>query len=624
LPTKPAARRRRLFLAVFAVPVFLFLLHHFHLIDFHELDAVDLRFRLRGQKDAHPDIVLVEIDDASLAAIGQWPWPRSVHAVLLDVLARYEPRLVFFDVLFTESSPDASEDEKLQFAIQKVKNVILPFYYYSEKPFGAFFPILPLRSAAQNIGYVNIHPERDGLTRRMRAFMKTGKETFYHPAVLTMLLQMGEGDPFNRWFQNLPLDGNGNFWINYPGSIRSFKRVSFTEVIDAVGTERDPQMRELFFNRVILVGHTATGTTDLEPTPFSPADPGVAIQASALHTILGGYFLRSINGAIHFLILVLAAMIVVWISQLSSPKWGLLLVLGLMVFYALCNFALFFGVGWILPLFVPMVAMGLTYVLMLFLKYIEIRLQDEMLNRELQTAARIQETFLPQTQPLVPSLDVAFECRFAKQVGGDLYDWIDFGDGRIGICVGDVSGKGVPAALYMARAISEFRKDDKAGEPPGKVCGNLNTLLTRGSAPGMFLTLLYAVVSPRQKEILFASAGHEPMIFYHNALKQCEILKGAQGRPLGLFEEVEYETSEVPFQEGDAFLLISDGVKELRNPRGEEFGLERLKSFFEGEARHRRKSTEIIHNLFQAMQSYQKGMAAHDDRTLVCVRFSES
>ena len=133
---------------IFAVVTLLFFVDYFHLINFHELDAVDLRLVIRGPRPAHSKIVIVEIDDGSIRALGQWPWPRSIHAVLLNALSRYEPRTVFYDVLFTESSIDPTEDEKLGFAAEKTNQSIFPFYYHSAKPLVAFFPIKPVRESA--------------------------------------------------------------------------------------------------------------------------------------------------------------------------------------------------------------------------------------------------------------------------------------------------------------------------------------------------------------------------------------------------------------------------------------------------------------------------------------------
>jgi len=612
---------RRPFLLVLGIPVLLFTLHYFQWIDFREQDAIDLRFRLRGEKSASPEITLIEIDDASIAAVGQWPWPRSVHAVLLEVLSRFNPSSIFFDVLFTESSPDPPEDEKLSFAVKKSANIILPFYYYSEKPFGAFFPIRSLREAARGTGYVNVEPDRDGRLRHARAYLETGKETFYHPAVLWKSFQLESPQARHDWLGRLPLDRRHYFWINYPGPIHSYKRIPFGQVIAAVGTDSEAKLKELFENQIVIIGHTATGTTDLKATPFTATDPGISIQAAIFHTLVTEKFLRSSHEIIHFFILMGLALLIWQVTTLWTPIKGLIFSVCTALAYGILNFLLFLGAGWILPLVVPFVTIGLCYITTLFVKYLEVRFQGELIRRELTTAARIQEAFLPQEVPQMKQLDVAFACKFAKQVGGDLYDWLDLGQGRLSLCIGDVSGKGVPAALYMAKAMSDFRGKDRTDLAPGKVCENLNGALVRGGASGMFLTFFYTVIDAAHNQLLFSNAGHEHMIFYDGKREAAQILKEEQGRPLGLFEESDYPTLERQFQKGDAFLLLSDGVKELRSPKGEEFGVKRLKTHFEKGAREFSSSDAIIRHLFQEMEFFRKDSLPHDDRTLVCVRY---
>ena len=613
MPASSFAVRNRTFVSVLALGAFLFFLHFFRLVDFHELNAVDLRFRWRGEQKAHPDIVLIEIDDGSLTAIGQWPWPRNIHAALLDLISRYKPKSIFFDVLFTDPGPVPKDDEIFAFAVKKAGNVYLPFYYSSEKPFRAFFPISSVREAARGTGYVNTGPDADGHFRRILLSINTPQGVFYHASAA----------PFPEQRKNVPVDSRNYFQINYPGPIRSFKRVSFRKVVASAGTAQEKDMRALFENRVVMIGHTATGSTDLKPTPFSTSEPGIGIQASAVHTLLTGHYLRAAPGALNLLILIFLSLFVAWTTKRNSPVRGLLIAFGAQLTYGIANFILFLVAGWIFLLFVPMVSIALSYALTLFFKFIEIRLQGELLERELSTAARIQGTFLSQSRPQVPGLDAGFQCKFAKQVGGDFYDWQAFDDGgrRLSICIGDVSGKGVPAALYMAKALNDFRREAHPDSPPGKVCGIFNNLLAHSGASGMFLTFFYAIVDPGGKKIFFCNAGHEPMMLYRKRENKVEILKSVQGPPLGLFEDTPYETAEIAFQPGDAFLLLSDGVKELRDPKGHELGMETVRALFETEARSSGEADKIIRTIFQAMQSHQRTAAPHDDRTLVCVTF---
>lgn len=613
MPPSSFIVRNRTFTSVLALAVLLFFLHFLRLVDFHELNALDLRFRWRGEQKAHPDIVLIQIDDGSLSAIGQWPWPRNIHAALLDLISSYNPKSIFFDVLFTEAGVAPKDDAIFAFAVKNAGNVFLPFYYSSEKPFRAVFPLPLFRQAAKGTGYVNTSPDADGHFRRILLSVNTPQGAYYHASAA----------PFPEQRKNVPVDSKNYFQINYPGPIRSFKRVSFREVIASAGTEKEKEIRALFANRVVMIGHTATGSTDLKPTPFSTSEPGMAIQASAVHTLLTGKYLRTAPWAADLLIVIFLSLFVAWTTKKTSPVRGLLMAFGTQLAYGILNFILFLTAGWIFVLFLPMAAIALSYALTLFLKFIEIRLQGELLERELSTAARIQGTFLSQNRPQIPGLDAGFQCKFAKQVGGDFYDWQTFKEDsrRLAICIGDVSGKGVPAALYMAKALNDFRREAHEDSPPGKVCWVFNNLLAHSGASGMFLTFFYAIVDPGSRKILFCNAGHEPMMLYRKSTHKVDILKSVQGPPLGLFEDTPYETAEIAFEPGDAFLLLSDGVKELRDPKGQELGMEKVRELFEAEARSSGDAGKIIGALFGVMQSHQRTAAPHDDRTLVCVTF---
>ena len=623
MAVKPQTDAARPYLIAVGIAVVVFLLHLFHFVNFHELNGVDLRLKIRGTQPGHEKIVIMEIDDPSLAAVGQWPWPRSIHAVLLNILDKYDPRLIFFDILFTEQGPDPEHDNNLAFAMQSMGNVILPFFYYSLDPFGAYFPLDKFKDAAVDVGYVNVDPDRDGVVRRITTHVRNGDKVYYHPSVLAMFFGFQKGVKAQEWFRALPTDRKNRLWVNYPGRMASFKRISFWEVIDAVGGERDQELRGLFENSIILVGHTATGTTDLKATPFTPLEPGVAIQASAIHTLLTGKFLRSSHWGVDLLILILLALGTAWVSQKRPPRQALSISFGVLAAYTLSNILLFYFLGWILPLFVPMAAVAVTYFVILFLKYIEARFHEELIQRELKTAARIQENFLPEAPPQVEGLDIAFACRFIKEVGGDLYDWIEFGNGQLAVCVGDVSGKGVPAALYMAKAMSEFRRDTKAGVTPADVNLSLNDHLARSGTAGMFLTFFYGVIDTLSKKLQFSSAGHDPMIFYRARDKKAFLREDAQGTPLGLFEGSPFETGEVDYEKGDVFVVVTDGIKELRNQKREEFGMDRLKALVEELAPQDITAAETIDAVFKALHEYQKGAAPHDDRTILCVRFKK-
>lgn len=613
---------RQSVLLIPAAVLFIFVLYFFQAIDFHELDALDLRFRVRGERPADPAIVLVAVDDSSLAALGQWPWPRSHYATFLEVLSNCRPRAVFFDVLFTEASPDPSEDEKFRLAIQKARNVILPFYYQSENPFRANFPIPPLLTAAKGTGFVNVAPDSDGRIRRIKAAVRFGEEIFYQPSVLLKLWDFQNPEEGRQWLRGIPVGRDGQFLINFPGNLKSFKHISFKDVIESAGTEKHRELEQMFRDKIVFFGHTATGTTDLRPMPFSTGAPGIIVQASVMHTLLARRLLRKLPEWAHFFLLMLLAWGVNQFSLRLNPFKGFLAMLSLISGFALLNFASFFFAGWVIPLYVPLFTILVSYGVTHFVKYAEIRMQKEMTERELGMAAQIQENFLPQTLPQTPLLDTAFECRFTKQVGGDFYDWTDLGRNHFAFTVADISGKGMPAAIYMVKAFSDFRGINKLEKLPSEVCSELNRIMVSQNIGGMFLTFLYMAADLDKKKISYASAGHEHAVIFRRGQGKAEILKDTgQGMPIGLFDEAVYESRETSFETGDVLALYSDGVKELRSPAGEEFGMERLVRALEEETNKGGTAREILLRIFDRMQRHQAGAPPHDDRTLVLIRF---
>ncbi len=614
------SRRLRLFLLFPALAVLFFGLSFFRLVDFHEEDTLDFRFRLRGVQAAHPAITIVVVDDDSLKAFGQWPWPRSIHAAFLGVLLRYKPQMVFFDMLFTEDGPKPEDDELFARAVKKSGNVILPFFYRSLDPFEVQFPTPLLLQSIKKTAFVNALEDHDGHIRRTQLFINTPKGIFYSPsAVMAAAFQK---IPVSR--EKLPSGMHQNIWINFPGTLDSFRVVSYGEVISLTDSEKDAaRLTDLFKDRLVMVGHMATGTTDLKATSFSTRTPGIVVHASTLHTLLVKKHLREMPDFWQLILLLFLACFCAFLFKKISPAVGFGAMVAIQLIYFGLNTVLFITQYWIFPLVVPLTLIAVVYIASLFSKYAEIYLQKQMSERELSMAASIQAQFLPQARPKSDLLEIAFETRFTKTVGGDLYDWVELGDDKLGFCVGDVSGKGMPAAIYMAKSMSDFRSISKKDRAAGEVCSEMNRILIDNPASGMFLTLLYAVVDPRKKKLFYASAGHEFALFFHKKSGKAEILKGAQGMPLGMFES-EYETCEADFEPGDAMVLYSDGVKELRNAKGQEYGVDNLLKRFEEASLRGMNGEEIVRAMFMSMQKHQGSLAAHDDRTLLCVRFLQA
>jgi serine phosphatase RsbU (regulator of sigma subunit) len=199
--------------------------------------------------------------------------------------------------------------------------------------------------------------------------------------------------------------------------------------------------------------------------------------------------------------------------------------------------------------------------------------QRERIDQELKIAQIIQQQFLPKSVPDLPSWHVAAFYRPARTVGGDFYDFIPLPDGRVMFVVGDVTDKGVPAALVMASTHALLRDAAPRLISPGKVLGHVNDMLCADIPAHMFVTCLALVLDPVSGQVEFANAGHDvPYVRTRNGVRELR----ARGMPLGLMPGMDYEEKSFQFEPGDCALLHSDGLAEAHAPDREMFGFPRV------------------------------------------------
>ncbi len=199
---------------------------------------------------------------------------------------------------------------------------------------------------------------------------------------------------------------------------------------------------------------------------------------------------------------------------------------------------------------------------------------NERIQHELRVAQLIQKTLLPKDLPALPGWQVTAYYQAARQVGGDFYDFIYFDDGRLGLVIGDVTDKGVPAALLMATTRSVLRAIAQRLVAPGQVLERVNEVLYPDIPPKMFVTCLYALLDPDNGHLQFANAGHDLPYHRHTTGEVTELR--ATGMPLGLMPGMHYEEKEVWLAPGEIILFHSDGIVEAHNEHREMFGFPRL------------------------------------------------
>ena len=200
--------------------------------------------------------------------------------------------------------------------------------------------------------------------------------------------------------------------------------------------------------------------------------------------------------------------------------------------------------------------------------------ERERISHELEVARLIQQNFLPRELPDLPGWQVSAHYRPAREVGGDFYDLIELEDGLVGLVVGDVTDKGVPAAMVMAATRSVLRAASQRVASPAAVLELANDLLCPDMPPKMFVTCLFAVLEPSSGVLRYANAGHNlPCV--RTATGAVELR--ATGMPLGLMPEMTYDEKEAVLEPGESLLLYSDGLVEAHDPGGDMFGFPRLR-----------------------------------------------
>ncbi|TMC82553.1 MAG: GAF domain-containing protein, partial [Chloroflexi bacterium] len=240
--------------------------------------------------------------------------------------------------------------------------------------------------------------------------------------------------------------------------------------------------------------------------------------------------------------------------------------------------------------------------------------ERERIEQELRTAQAIQQAFLPKDIPLVAGWQLVPYYQPAREVGGDFYDFFLLEDGWLGLAIGDVTGKGIPAALVMATVHTMLRSAVQGMISPGQVLARVNDLLAAEIPAGMFVTCFYALLDPKSGRLRYANAGHEPPYRRH-AGSATEL--SATGMPLGLMPGTRYDEYEAALAPGESLLFYSDGLVEAHNPRREMFGFPRLQTLL---AEHS-NGTPLIDFVLGELQSFTgQGWEQEDDVTLMMLQ----
>jgi serine phosphatase RsbU (regulator of sigma subunit) len=252
--------------------------------------------------------------------------------------------------------------------------------------------------------------------------------------------------------------------------------------------------------------------------------------------------------------------------------------------------------------------------------YDQLSLMRQSIEQELRMARSIQQASLPQEVPTLEGWQISPLYQPAREVGGDFYDFHHLSGGRLGLVVGDATGKGVPAALVMSTTCGMLQAVSEAldsSSSPGEVLKRVNEALTVRIPANMFVTCFYAVLDPKSASLRYANAGHD-LPYWRRNVGGAEELR-ARGMPLGLMPRMGYEEDEIELDVGEGVLFYSDGLVEAHDPKGEMFGFPRLRELVAEHAEEGFLGDFLMEELYSFVG---EGWEQEDDITLLTLQRS--
>jgi sigma-B regulation protein RsbU (phosphoserine phosphatase) len=247
--------------------------------------------------------------------------------------------------------------------------------------------------------------------------------------------------------------------------------------------------------------------------------------------------------------------------------------------------------------------------------YEQIERQEKRLERDLALARELQFRLLPQSLPTCTNLDVAAKFAPARAIGGDLYDFMTYSLSRLAIVVGDVSGKGAPAAIYAALVSGILRSHAPIEPGPAEMLSAVNFSLGERRIDGQFVSLIYAVWDDIHRTLQVASSGLPRPLYCHDG--KIEVIE-ATGLPLGLFDDADFDEFSFKAKPGEMFVFFSDGILDARNKAGDMFGRHRVEEIV---AHCAEVSADcVVQSLFKAVTEHAAGVETFDDQTVVAIK----
>ena len=582
------------------------------------------------KKDSN--VVIIDIDEQSLGKFGQFPWNRRVFAKILDQLNFHNPKAIGFDIFFTEKdkqSPEAiiksyglipsdvaniqnlkSPDDIFSEKLKESKSIIavlgsnVPSHSnYNRKAKARFlskggdpkdftysYPhsigsLKKLEKNVEGLGSISFLDQLDGIIRSLPLIVQFNKKIY--PTMGLEMVRVGSKQK-NIYVElnevgikrisarpyKVDSDPNGIIWIKYKKSNKD-QFISASDVYDG------KFQSDFFKDKYVLIGASAQGLFDLVKTPLGVTIPGVEVHANVIENILDqSYLIRNPNTYIFELIFsIIVALLTFVLSQKIKPKYSLSIFFGNILAIIIIGFSIYKFRSELVDFSYPIFIVTLTFLTGLYFRFIE---ENKMALANLQKEAKLlkeRELAAGVQKSLFPDISKFENFIFAKNVpardvSGDYFDVVRSTPEEYFFTLADVSGKGVKAGMYMAKASSIFRTLTNLKFSLEKVVFGVNNELVEAKFKGMFVTAVFGKLNIKTGELVFINAGHESILTFDEN-KNYEYIK-SEMPPIGIvkyFTESMVKSNTINLKD-KTFVVYTDGVTEGYMKNGEELGAE--------------------------------------------------
>jgi len=631
-----------------------------HAFDGFDLKLGDVRQRLAVARRASDRIAVIEVDDATVREYGRWPLPRSQYALLVTALEEAGARAIGLDLQFRGNDrEDPTSDALLAIVASETSHLIVGLSFLSEPgPDGAAgatedlirhglpagsvpapvassvaIPYPELMASAPVVGHVTVAVDRDGVVRRIPFVIRYGDRLYLSLDLWAVGLADSETGrprveagnhrlsvvwPSGRT-DRIPIDDEGAAAIAFAGDTAAFRnRASMLDVLQWYRSEQKDRIARLVRGRIVLIGTTAVRevATDMGATPFSPNTPLLYLHANAVDAVARGGFLRPLDLRLYLTLMAVAALALGWaFAALPLPR-AVAVMSGAVVVLLATDYGAFAAARVLVPTTLTLLLPPFVYSAVESFRYVFLERHSRARDRELQVARKIQQKLLPTTPPESPTLDMFGLNIPAQEVGGDYFDWVPLPGGGQAVALGDVSGKGVAAALLMSHLRASLHAESRGQASPRAIVSAMHESMFRAVESGRFATFFLAAFPPTGDGFRYCNAGHNPaLVARAGGLDKLM----ASGLPLGMLELSTYEEQARPFAPGDVLVIYSDGVTECPW-EDDQYGDERLEALVKRLSAERLGAREIALAIVEDVRAFCHGEMGADDVTILVVR----